>query len=61
MSFILKELIKAVAYMSLLTVALYFFVDDTLSTAFTVALVTQAVILAFGFKRIKTGYKASKE
>jgi hypothetical protein len=61
MSFILKELIRAFAYVSLLTLALYFFVDDTLSAALTVALASQVLIFTFNFKRIMTGCKASKK
>lgn len=41
MPFLLKELIKAGIYISILTSILYYFVDNKLSTAFIVALVNR--------------------
>lgn len=61
MPFILKELIKAGAYIFLLTLTLYFFVDNTLSTALIIAIISQVVLLIFNFKKIKNDYKASKK
>jgi hypothetical protein len=61
MPFFLKELIKAGIYISILTLILYYFVDNKLSTAFIVALVNQVIISIFNFKKIKSDYKASKK
>lgn len=61
MPFLLKELIKAGIYISILTLILYYFVDNKLSTAFIVALVNQVIISIFNFKKIKNDYKASKK
>lgn len=60
MVFILKELIRAGAYIFLLTLTLYYFVDNTLSTALTIALISQVVLFIFNFERIINGYKTSK-
>lgn len=59
MPFILKELIRAGAYIFLLTLTLYYFVDNTLSTALTVAIISQVILFIFNFKKIINGYKAS--
>ncbi|WP_088188040.1 hypothetical protein [Desulfosporosinus sp. FKA] len=61
MPFILKELIKAGIYVGILTLILYYFVDNKLSTDFIVALTNQVIIFIFDFKRIKNDYKASKK
>ena len=53
MPFLLKELIKAGIYISILTSILYYFVDNKLSTAFIVALVNQVIITIFNFKKSK--------
>lgn len=61
MPFLLKELLKAGGYIILLTLALYYFVDNTLFTAFIIALVCQVTLLIFDFKKIKNGYNTSKK
>ncbi|MGC7871164.1 hypothetical protein ACPUYX_06485 [Desulfosporosinus sp. SYSU MS00001] len=61
MPFLLKELIKAGIYISILTIILYYFVDNKLSTAFIVALVNQVILSILNFKKIKNDYKASKK
>lgn len=61
MPFLLKELLKAGGYIILLTLILYYFVDNKLSTAFIVALINQVIIFIFNFKKIKSDYIASKK
>jgi len=60
MKVILKELIKAGAYIFLLTLTLYYFVDNTFSTALKVSIISQIIAFVFNFKRIKNDYTDSK-
>lgn len=61
MPFLLKELIKAGIYIIILTLILYYFVDNKLSTAFIVALINQVIIFILNFRKIKNDYKASRK
>ncbi|AHF07896.1 hypothetical protein [Desulfitobacterium metallireducens] len=61
MPFLLKEILKAGGYIILLTLVLYYFADNKLSTAFIIALICQVTLFIFDFKKIKNDYKASKK
>lgn len=61
MPFLLKEVIKACIYIGILTLILYYFVDNKLTTDFSVALTNQVVIFIFNFKKVKNDYKSSKK
>lgn len=45
MPFLLKEILKAGGYIILLTLVLYYFADNKLSTAFIIALICQVTLL----------------
>jgi len=60
MPFLLKELVKAGGYIILLTLALYYFADNTLSTAFIIALVCQVTLFILTSKKLKMVIKLVK-